>query len=76
MKERFPNIVNVKFTAGMEEDLDKVEHGDEEWVELLDNFYEDFNETLKKAKTEMEELKFSLKRMKPILSAKNAEERW
>lgn len=61
MKERFPNIVNVKFTAGMEEDLDKVEHGDEEWVELLDNFYDDFNETLKKAKTEMEGVKIQLK---------------
>ncbi len=61
MKERFPNIVNVKFTAGMEEDLDKVEHGDEEWVELLDDFYEDFNETLKKAKAEMEGVKIQLK---------------
>ncbi|MGN0502864.1 MAG: type I DNA topoisomerase [Ruminococcus sp.] len=61
MKERFPNIVNVKFTAGMEEDLDKVEHGDEEWVELLENFYGDFNETLKKAKTEMEGVKIQLK---------------
>lgn len=61
MKERFPNIVNVKFTAGMEEDLDKVEHGDEEWVELLNNFYDDFNETLKKAKTEMEGVKIQLK---------------
>lgn len=61
MKERFPNIVNVKFTAGMEEDLDKVEHGDEEWVELLDNFYGDFDATLKKAKTEMEGVKIQLK---------------
>ena len=61
MKERFPNIVNVKFTAGMEEDLDKVEHGDEEWVELLESFYDDFNETLKKAKTEMEGVKIQLK---------------
>ena len=61
MKERFPNIVNVKFTAGMEEDLDKVEKGEEEWVELLDNFYGDFDATLKKAKTEMEGVKIQLK---------------
>lgn len=61
MKERFPNIVNVKFTAGMEEDLDKVENGNEEWVQLLDDFYGDFNETLKKAKTEMEGVKIQLK---------------
>lgn len=61
MKERFPNIVNVKFTAGMEEDLDKVEKGEEEWVELLDDFYGDFDATLKKAKTEMEGVKIQLK---------------
>lgn len=61
MKERFPNIVNVKFTAGMEEDLDKVENGDEEWVQLLDDFYGDFDSTLKKAKTEMEGVKIQLK---------------
>lgn len=61
MKERFPKIVNVKFTAGMEEDLDKVESGEEEWVQLLDNFYGDFDSTLKKAKTEMEGVKIQLK---------------
>lgn len=61
MKERFPNIVNVKFTAGMEEDLDKVEKGEEEWVELLDDFYGDFDATLTKAKTEMEGVKIQLK---------------
>ncbi len=61
MKERFPKIVNVKFTAGMEEDLDKVEKGEEEWVELLKNFYGDFEATLKTAKTEMEGQKIRLK---------------
>ncbi len=61
MKERFPNIVNVKFTAGMEENLDKVENGNEEWVKLLDDFYGDFDETLKKAKAEMEGVKIQLK---------------
>lgn len=61
LKERFPKIVNVKFTAQMEEDLDKVEHGDEQWVELLDNFYVDFDKTLKKAKEDMEGVKIKLK---------------
>ena len=61
LKERFPKIVNVKFTAQMEEDLDIVEHGDREWVELLDGFYSDFEKTLKKAKADMEGVKIRLK---------------
>ena len=58
LKERFPKIVNYKFTAQMEENLDEVEHGQEEWVELLDEFYSDFD---KKAKEEMEGVKLQLK---------------
>lgn len=61
LKERFPKIVNYKFTAQMEENLDEVEHGKEEWVELLDEFYSDFDKTLKKAKEEMEGVKLQLK---------------
>lgn len=61
LKERFPKIVNYKFTAQMEENLDEVEHGQEEWVELLDEFYSDFDKTLKKAKEEMEGVKLQLK---------------
>lgn len=61
LKERFPKIVNYKFTAQMEEKLDEVEHGQEEWVKLLDEFYSDFDKTLKKAKEEMEGVKLQLK---------------
>lgn len=61
LKERFPKIVNYKFTAQMEEKLDEVEHGQEEWLELLDEFYSDFDKTLKKAKEEMEGVKLQLK---------------
>lgn len=61
MQERFPKIVNVKFTAQMEQDLDKVEQGQEQWVEVLDNFYGDFDKTLKKAKEEMQGVKIQLK---------------
>lgn len=60
MLEHFPKIVNVKFTAQMEEDLDKVEHGEEQWVTLLDNFYGDFKETLKKAKEDMKDVKIKV----------------
>ena len=61
MKERFPKIVNVKFTAQMEQDLDTVESGKTEWVELLTEFYTEFDKTLKKAKAEMQGVKIQLK---------------
>ena len=61
MKERFPKIVNLKFTAQMEEELDAVERGNEEWVNLLREFYGDFEETLKTAKADMDGVKLKLK---------------
>ncbi len=61
MKERFPKIVNVKFTAQMEDELDTVEDGKMEWVQLLDGFYDEFEKTLKKAKADMEGVKIQLK---------------
>jgi len=54
LKEHFNNIVDTKFTAQMETNLDKIEIGDEVWVEVLRDFYGDFEKTLTKAETEME----------------------
>ncbi len=67
MEERFPKIVNVKFTARMEQDLDTVEEGKCEWVQLLTDFYGDFDKTLKKAKEEMKDVKISLEEDKTDL---------
>ena len=61
MKERFSDIVDIKFTAKMENDLDTVESGKEEWTHILSNFYGDFNDTLKKAKEDMKNVKIHLK---------------
>lgn len=61
MKERFPKIVNVKFTAQVENDLDSVQSGKADWVETLRNFYGDFEQTLKQAKEEMQGVKIQLK---------------
>lgn len=61
MKERFPKIVNLKFTAQMEEKLDTVERGNEQWVDVLSDFYVDFEETLKTAKADMDGVKLKLK---------------
>ncbi len=49
MKEQFPQIVDVQFTAQMEEGLDNVEIGKVDWVAQLDEFYKDFAVTLAKA---------------------------
>ena len=67
MEERFPKIANVKFTAQMEQNLDTVEEGKYEWVQLLTDFYGDFDKTLKAAKDEMKGVKIELEEDKTDL---------
>ena len=54
MKKHFKKIVDAKFTADMEHQLDEVEHGEKDWVSTLHEFYDDFSETLTKAEEAME----------------------
>lgn len=54
MKEHFKNIVDVKFTAKMESNLDEVEKGKKGWIDTLNVFYDDFAKTLAKAEKAME----------------------
>lgn len=54
LSEHFEKIVDTKFTAKMESDLDKVEEGKAEWYNVLKSFYVDFDKTLKKASEDME----------------------
>jgi DNA topoisomerase I len=54
MLEFFPDILNVDFTAKMEQDLDSVEDGKVRWVEVIDEFYQDFEKHLAKAEEEMQ----------------------
>ena len=49
MEERFPDIVDLKFTNHMEEELDEVESGKLYWKELLRSFYGDFSTELEEA---------------------------
>ena len=51
MEERFPDIVDVKFTARMEGDLDKVEEGKTDWKGVLSQFYDGFAKDLEQAET-------------------------
>ena len=55
--EHFGKLMDVRFTAQMEENLDKVADGQEQWVELLRRFSEDFNPTLAAASKNMKSLK-------------------
>ncbi|ADU30769.1 type I DNA topoisomerase [Evansella cellulosilytica] len=56
IEEFFPEILNVTFTAKMENDLDSIEDGEEEWVKVIDEFYSDFERRLKTAEEEMKEV--------------------
>lgn len=54
MREQFKNIVDAKFTAGMEDKLDMVEEGKLEWRNMMDEFYKDFDSNLQRAEKDME----------------------
>ncbi len=56
MEQFFPEIINVEFTAKMEEQLDEIEEGQVDWVEILDAFYKQFSERLAIAEKEMEKI--------------------
>src|SRR5919199_488878 len=49
MTRHFPQIVDTKFTGGVEGKLDEVEEGKQEWVDLLSRFYDEFKTTLSEA---------------------------
>ncbi len=53
----FDDIMDLKFTANMENSLDEVEQGKVDWVALVDNFYKPFDEKLEKALKDAEPLK-------------------
>ena len=55
--KNFKDIMNVKFTANMEKDLDKVEEGTVEWVQLLRDFYSSLEKDIVKFEKEIDEIK-------------------
>ena len=60
LKEKFKNIVNVKFTAQLESDLDLVGEGNLDYIRMLHEFYDDFEVNLQKVKKEMDGVKIQL----------------
>ncbi|MBU4230107.1 MAG: type I DNA topoisomerase [Desulfurivibrionaceae bacterium] len=53
----FPDILDIEFTASMEEKLDEVEAGNSQWLKVLQDFYGPFSKTLDAAKEEMKSIK-------------------
>ncbi|MDD2363552.1 MAG: type I DNA topoisomerase [Eubacteriales bacterium] len=56
LEENFRNIVDTDFTAQMEDKLDDVEAGKEDWVKVLSDFYGPFHEQIETAKTSIEKI--------------------
>ena len=62
LEKHFPNIVDVSFTANMEEKLDEIAEGENDWQKLLSDFYFEFDEKVKEGKEKI----VSLKMAKPL----------
>ncbi|WP_201713778.1 type I DNA topoisomerase [Rossellomorea arthrocnemi] len=56
VREFFPDIIDVEFTANMERSLDDIEDGNVRWERIIDRFYQDFEKHLEKAENEMEKI--------------------
>jgi DNA topoisomerase-1 len=56
----FPEVMDVEFTAQLEESLDKIEEGDADWVDTVGAFYKQFSRDLKSAGKTMENIKAGL----------------
>ena len=55
--ENFPKILDVKFTANMEEELDQIEEGKKGWIDALNDFYKPFSSDLTMAEIKMRDVK-------------------
>ena len=76
MKDHFKHIVDAKFTAKMENDLDAVERGETDWVDTLDAFYRILKRFSRKLKSQWREKESRYRTRKRILCAISAEETW
>lgn len=56
LKEHFPTIVDVEFTATLESKLDEIEEGQQQWTDVIQQFYGPFHEAVEKAHSHIEEV--------------------
>ncbi len=71
LRDRFPKIVNTKFTAQMESDLDKVGSGERNYIKMLDDFYPELKAQVDKAREEMRGEKIQLEEDKTDILCPN-----
>ncbi|MEK7178223.1 MAG: DNA topoisomerase, partial [Patescibacteria group bacterium] len=60
--KHFPEVVDIKFTAHMEEDLDKIAGGEKEWRQVIKEFWEPFKENLDKKSLELSKEKIAIEK--------------
>jgi DNA topoisomerase-1 len=60
LMEQFPRIVDVAFSAGMEQNLDTIESGDTDWRAFIGDFYKDFEKNLQTAEENMKDKKIKV----------------
>ncbi|MFD1672268.1 type I DNA topoisomerase [Agrilactobacillus yilanensis] len=56
IEEFFPDIVNVDFTAQLENELDGIEDGGQQWMKVVDQYYQPFSKEIEQAETKMEKV--------------------
>lgn len=56
LESSFPNLINTKFTASMESNLDLIEEGSADWLKVLSDFYEPFSKDLKNAEEKVDKV--------------------
>lgn len=59
--QHFPRIVDIKFTANMEENLDEIARGEKEWVKIVNEFYQSFSKNLQEKYQEVSKKQFTEK---------------
>lgn len=60
--EHFPDVLDLKFTALMEDKLDKIATGDAKWKEIIGTFYAPFKDTVNKVQTNAEKIKIPVEK--------------
>ena len=60
MKEHFADIVDLKFTNHMEEELDQIESGETKWRDVLSEFYDDFSKSFEAAESALDGVKIKV----------------
>ena len=59
--QHFPKIVDIGFTADMEEDLDRIALGEKEWIKIIEDFYKPFDQNLQQKYEEVSKKQFTEK---------------